>query len=48
MKSQYKNGAHMVAQLVEVLCYKPEGCRFNSPWVSLESFIDLILPWPLG
>ena len=23
---------HAVAQLVEALCYKPEGCRFDSQW----------------
>jgi len=37
-------------QLVEALRYKPEGRGFNSPMVSLEFFIDIILPaalWPL-
>ena len=40
---------HEVAQLVEALRYKPEGRRFDSPMVSLEFFIDIILPaalWP--
>ena len=38
-----------MAQLVEALHYKPEGRGFNPPMVSLEFFIDLILPaalWP--
>jgi hypothetical protein len=26
----YVNWGHAVAQLVEVLCYKPEGCGFKS------------------
>jgi len=30
--------------LVEALRYKPEGRGFNSPCVSLEFFIDVILP----
>ena len=33
-----------MVHLVEVLCYKPEGGRFDSPQVSMEFFIDLILP----
>ena len=40
---------HAVAQLVEALRYKPEGSGFDSPMVSLEFFIDIILPaalWP--
>ena len=39
-----------VAQLVEALCYKPEGRRFDSR-LSLEFFIDTILLdvlWPGG
>jgi hypothetical protein len=39
-----------VAQLVEVLRYKPGGRRFHYRW-RLEFFIDLILPaalWPWG
>jgi hypothetical protein len=27
----FKKG-HLVAQLVEALCYKPEGCGFDSRW----------------
>jgi len=33
-----------VAQLVEALRYNPEGRGFDSPMVSLEFFIDIILP----
>jgi hypothetical protein len=39
----------VVAQLVEALRYKSEGRGFDSPMVSLEFFIDIILPaalWP--
>ena len=35
---------HTVAHLVEVLRYKPGGRRFDSQMVSLEFFIDIILP----
>jgi len=35
---------HAVAQLVEALRYKLEGRGFYSPMVSLEFFIDIILP----
>jgi hypothetical protein len=35
---------HAVAQLDEALRYKPEGRGFDSPMVSLEFFIDIILP----
>jgi len=34
---------HVVAQLVEALRYKPQGCGFDSPMMSLEFFIDVIL-----
>ena len=32
-----------MVQFVEALLYKPEGHRFDSPMVSLEFFIDIIL-----
>jgi len=35
---------HVEAQLVEALCYMPEGRRFDSRWCILEFFIDIILP----
>jgi hypothetical protein len=44
-------GTLLVAQFVEALRYKPEGLGFLLPKVSLEFFIDIILPaalWPLG
>jgi len=37
-------GTLLVVQLVEALRYKSEGRRFDSPMVSLEFFIDVILP----
>jgi hypothetical protein len=40
---------HMVVQLVEVLCCKLDGSEFKFLMVSLEFFIDVILPaafWP--
>ena len=37
-------GAYALAQLVEALRYKPEVRGFDSPMVSLEFFIDVILP----
>ena len=46
-----RTGRHAVAQLVEALCCKSEGRGFDSPMVSLEFFIDIIIPaalWPLG
>ena len=35
---------YAVAQLVEALRYKPEGRGVRFPMVSLEFFIDIILP----
>ena len=31
-------GVHVVGQLVEALCYKPDGCGFDSRWGSLKFF----------
>jgi hypothetical protein len=36
-------------QLIETLCYKPEGGVFDPRWGHWNFFIDLILPaamWP--
>ena len=44
-------GGYAVAQLFETLRYKPEGLGVRFPMVSLQFFIDIILPatlWPLG
>ena len=35
---------HAVAQLVEVLRYKPEGCGFDSRWCHCIFFIYIIFP----
>jgi hypothetical protein len=43
MTYYYDDGGHAVAQLVEALRYKPEGRGFDSPVVSLEFFINIIL-----
>jgi hypothetical protein len=32
LPDRWKKNMHMVAQLVEVLCYKPEGHRLDSQW----------------
>jgi hypothetical protein len=42
---------HTVAQSVEALRYKPKGRGFDSRFVSMEFFIDIILLaalWPCG
>jgi hypothetical protein len=32
------------SSIVEVLCYKPEGCEFDSLMSLLDFSIDIILP----
>ena len=47
--SPHQGSEYMVAQLVEALCWKPEGWGFDCQWGSLELFIDLIFLaalWP--
>ena len=47
----YSGGTLLVAQLVEALRYKPKERGFDSRVVSLEFFIDIIIPaalWPWG
>ena len=51
MKVHRSDGGHAVAHLVEALRYKSEGRGVRIPIVSLEFFIDIILPaalWPWG
>jgi hypothetical protein len=43
LRSSQRCWVFAVAQLVEALRYKPEGRGFDSPMVSLELFIDIIL-----
>jgi len=43
-KLVYISQGYAVVQLVEALCYKPEGCMLNSQWGPLGLFIYLILP----
>jgi hypothetical protein len=45
---QYKTVGHAVAQLVEALHCMPEGRGVRFPIVSLEFFIDIILPAALS
>ena len=42
-RAGFRCKCHAVAQLVEALHYKPEGCGFDFRWGSLEFFIDFIL-----
>ena len=42
--SAHASKSHAVAQMVEALLYKPEGRGFDSSIVSLEFFIELIVP----
>jgi hypothetical protein len=46
-----EGGGHAGEQWFKALRYKSEGRGFDSTKVSLEFFIDIILPaalWPLG
>jgi len=50
-KTQYITGGHVVVQLVKALCYKVGRSWVRFLMVSLEFFIDIILPatlWPQG
>ena len=49
LSAQTNTIGHAVSRLVEVLRYKPEGSRVRLPMVSLEFFVDIIVPaalWP--
>ena len=39
----YQTPGHAVVQLVNAMCYKPEGRGFDYGWDHWKFFIDLIL-----